>query len=163
MAIGSQSRTDGIQESGPTELASHYVADTYGSMTFGAKLRHLLKQHRYSQEAVGKALDVSQGLVSGWCADRYKPDVFQARELAKLLGVSLDFLANEGETEPAPALTSEELQIIDVLRALRLPKDEAIRRLATPLPGSPEWAGQVSTGRIIDNAPEGRARKDRTA
>lgn len=101
-------------------------------MKFGDKLRRLLKAKRYSQESVANQLGVSQGLVSGWCAGKYNPDLFQGKALADLLEVSLDFLADDAQEEPRTAaeVSPDEQTVIEIMRALDVPKNAAIQALA---------------------------------
>ena len=76
---------------------------TYDGMNFAAKLKLLMKQHRYSQNDVAARVDVSQSLVSMWTTGKSVPAMYEAARLAKLLNVDVEFLADDAQDEPAPA------------------------------------------------------------
>lgn len=107
---------------------------TYVGMEFSAKLKLLMARHRYSQTKVAEAIDVSQSLVSLWTLGKGVPDLHEAAKLAEFLGVDLSYLANDAQDEP-PA-TSEisewERAVLDLIHALGLDRQEALRRLVTP-------------------------------
>lgn len=107
---------------------------TYDGMNFAAKLKLLMKQHRYSQNDVAARVDVSQSLVSMWTTGKSVPAMYEAARLAKLLNVDVEFLADDAQDEPAPAeFTEGERAIIELIRAMRLERQEALRRLAIPI------------------------------
>ena len=80
---------------------------TYVSMEFSAKLRKLMKEHRYSQEMLARRLDVSQNLVGLWSRGKSIPDLKKAKLLAEVFGVTVDFLADETQEDPPDANLGE--------------------------------------------------------
>lgn len=122
--------SDGIHDFYLGGIASHYKADSSGVMTFGSKLKKLMKDQRYSQDMVAKQIGVSQGLISGWISGRYEPSVFQARDLAALLNVSLDYLVTEEATEmTSNQISPDDNIILTVVHSLGLDVQEVIRAL----------------------------------
>jgi transcriptional regulator with XRE-family HTH domain len=102
----------------------------YGMMEFHEKLQKLLDDRNLSQEITGKMVGYSQGLVSRWCRGKNTPDIFQGRDLARLLGVSLDYLVDDSlDDPPEPEFTHDERHIIEVIRAMGLNKMRILRLL----------------------------------
>jgi transcriptional regulator with XRE-family HTH domain len=115
---------------------------TYGRMEFPEKLKRLMGEHRLSQAAIGNRIDRSQALIGKWTRGESYPDIRDASRLAALLGVDVDYLADDSRSEPTPTSFSDaERQAVDMVRSLGLTKDQVIRRLATP-PGTPATAGE---------------------
>src|SRR5512135_3227820 len=99
-------------------------------MEFRAKLRRLMAERHLSQDMVGREVGVSQNLVSLWVRGKSVPDLYQAAALARLLGTSLDYLANDARDAPPEPAPADERAILDLYRALRLTEAEALRALA---------------------------------
>jgi transcriptional regulator with XRE-family HTH domain len=119
-----------------------------GEMKFPAKLKRLMSDHRLSQARVAKHLDCSQAVVGKWTRGESEPDLSTAAMLAALLGVSLDYLADDSRDEPAPGLSAAESEILSISRTLGLalakerlllvPKGAAgVRMSDDPGPGRP--------------------------
>lgn len=76
-------------------------------MTFGKKLQWQRKKKGMSQEALAAELDVSRQAISKWEQDGALPDAVNVIRLARLFGVSTDYLLldeieEEGALPPAP-------------------------------------------------------------
>jgi len=63
-------------------------------MSLGNTLRALRKRERYSQEGIASFLQVSHSLISLWERDVRIPDYTYLRRLAKIFGVSYEYLVN---------------------------------------------------------------------
>jgi len=114
-------------------------------MEFPAKLRKLMRDQRYSQDMLARQLEVSQNLVSRWARGASVPDLRAARALAGILGVTLDYLSDDGQAEPpSPGMTAGERRVWEVVREIGA--DEAFRRQVTPPPLPP---GTVLTPVVI--------------
>lgn len=68
-------------------------------MTLGEKIRMARKNCGFSQEQLADKLAVSRSAVAKWETDKGLPDVGNLKILARLLGVSVDHLLDEEETE----------------------------------------------------------------
>lgn len=132
-------------------------------MTFSQKLRILCKERDMKQAAVKRAVgDVSKDTVNRWFRGQATPDIREGVVIARLLGVPLDYLADDELDEPPRAETSEdERALIDLYHALKLTKFEALRRLA----GSPpirEHTGEETTDQakveVIEPTSRGRSK-----
>ncbi len=64
-------------------------------MTFGKKLQWQRKKNGMSQEALAAELDVSRQAISKWEQDGALPDAANIIRIAKLFGVSTDYLLME--------------------------------------------------------------------
>ena len=59
-----------------------------------SKLKNLLKENNITQSMIAEALGVHQTLISQWCHGKSKPNINQASDMAKYMGVSIDAIAN---------------------------------------------------------------------
>ena len=66
-------------------------------MTFGEKLKCARKNAGLTQEQLADKLLVSRQAITKWESDNGMPDIENLRRLSKLLGVSLDYLLDNGE------------------------------------------------------------------
>ena len=66
-------------------------------MTLGEKLKEARKQAGLSQEQLSGKLGVSRSAVAKWETDKGIPDVDNLKVLSQLLGVSIDYLLDDGE------------------------------------------------------------------
>ena len=67
-------------------------------MTIGERIAKCRKDKKLSQEYIAEILDVSRQAVSKWENDQSEPDTGNLIQLARLFGVSVEYLAN-GEEE----------------------------------------------------------------
>lgn len=105
------------------------------TMTFSSKLRGLLKERGWTQGNLAELLETSQSQVSDWMRDKTLPSIPSGLKLARILGVTMDFLFDDTIVElPKPELTSEERTLLAVIR--RLGTEEVIVRLTTGAAGS---------------------------
>jgi transcriptional regulator with XRE-family HTH domain len=109
------------------EVASPMSQGFYGAMEFSEKLKALSDSRRIFQEEIAERLDVSQSSVSSWMRGKTTPRLPEAIGLAKLFGVSVDYLADDSQEEPVVGLSDWEVQVLKVAR--RLGEDETMDRL----------------------------------
>jgi transcriptional regulator with XRE-family HTH domain len=76
---------------------------SYVEMEFRNKLRIAREKQRLSQDALGKLAGESQSRIARWEAGTGEPGPAQLLRLARALGVSLDYLADDALDEPPPA------------------------------------------------------------
>jgi transcriptional regulator with XRE-family HTH domain len=100
-------------------------------MKFHEKLEHLCERKRWSQRDLAKAAGgVSPSTMSNWFSGRSEPDLSAAHAIARALGVSLDYLADDDATEPSappPNTSAEMIAIAAIVQALG--PEKALRRL----------------------------------
>jgi transcriptional regulator with XRE-family HTH domain len=110
-------------------------------MTFDQKLIKLCEERGWKQANLARAVDsVSRNTVSRWWNGEIKPFDDEALKLARILGVSLDYLADDelDEAPAPPVLPPDEQFVLRVYRNLKadpaqgLDEDEAQRRLSRP-------------------------------
>ncbi len=75
-------------------------------MSIGNRISELRKKHNYSQEYVAEQLDVSRQAVSKWEQDQTSPDTNNLIALARLFGVSVEYIAT-GKTIDVPQNSNE--------------------------------------------------------
>lgn len=66
-------------------------------MTLGEKLKSARKSAGLTQEQLAEKLLVSRQAITKWESDRGMPDVENLKSLSQLLGVSIDYLLDNGE------------------------------------------------------------------
>lgn len=66
-------------------------------MTFGEKLKEARKEAGLSQEQFAEKMSVSRSAIAKWESDKGMPDITNLKRMARLLGVSLDYLLDEDE------------------------------------------------------------------
>lgn len=96
------------------------------------KALRMAKEKRINQAELARLIGVPPSRVSEWKNDEGKPSVDHALRMAKVVGTTLDYLADDELDEPpAPSsLEPDEQFILQLFRDLRLSRDEAARRLA---------------------------------
>lgn len=68
-------------------------------MTFGQKLKALLKEKNMTQENLAELLDVSRQAVGKWANDKGIPEVDKLVQISNMFGVTLDYLLKEDQEE----------------------------------------------------------------
>ena len=66
-------------------------------MTLGQKIKKLRNDKGLTQKDLADQVHVTFQTVSKWEKDENEPDVSTLREIAKLFGVTVDYLINEDE------------------------------------------------------------------
>ena len=66
-------------------------------MTFGEKLRDARQKAGLSQEQLSEKLHVSRSAVAKWETNKGMPDIENLKAASQLLGVSIDYLLDDGE------------------------------------------------------------------
>lgn len=81
-------------------------------MTFGEKIRSYRTKKGMTQGELAEKLSVSRQAITKWEADRGVPDIENLVAIARLFGVSVDFLLNDTQ-EGTPVILREEININD--------------------------------------------------
>lgn len=76
-------------------------------MTLGQKLKGMRKKFGLSQEQLADILNVSRQAITKWETDRGTPDIGNLQELAKMFGVTVDYLLNTENQLPALSMRKE--------------------------------------------------------
>lgn len=61
-------------------------------MPFGSNIKEIRKRKGLTQEEMAQKLDIAQATYSQFETNAKSPNVYLANEIAKILGVSLDYL-----------------------------------------------------------------------
>ena len=112
-------------------IALPFGANTqhFGSMeVFARNASIVLDRLRWSQRKLADEMGVGTGTVSRWLSCRTTPSIEDATKMADVLGVSLDELT--GRVTAYDSLSGPERSVIDLMRALGLDHQVALRRLA---------------------------------
>jgi transcriptional regulator with XRE-family HTH domain len=94
-------------------------------MRIGQKIEAWLDSRGWNASQLAEACDVSPSTVGRWLKHRRDPRRPELVRLAGVMGVSLDYLADDGIDEPPAPLVSQ--RIVDAIQAIG--EDIAYRRL----------------------------------
>ena len=96
-------------------------------MTLGEKIREARRKCGLSQEQLAEKISVSRSAIAKWETDKGLPDVGNLKMLAKLLGVSVDYLLDETKTADE-SLIRESYNLSSYGRGCKkVKKDRAVR------------------------------------
>lgn len=95
-------------------------------MTLGEKLKEARKQAGLSQEQLSEKLGISRSAVAKWETDKGIPDVDNLKLLSRLLGISIDYLLDNGE-DLDKAVIKEPIDLSKYKGKRREKKDKAVR------------------------------------
>lgn len=76
-------------------------------MTLGEKIKEIRKKFGLSQEQLAGLLNVSRQAITKWETDGEMPDISNLQELAKIFGITVDYLLNDENGLPALQLRKE--------------------------------------------------------
>lgn len=96
-------------------------------MKFDAKLRKLLDAQGLSQSELAAAIGLQPSRVSRWARGEGEPTRVQLVRLARALGVTADFLADDAQDEPDPGPSPAEARVLEAARVVGY--DLALRRI----------------------------------
>jgi transcriptional regulator with XRE-family HTH domain len=103
-------------------------------MTWQEKIVARRAELKMSQSDLGKAVGLHQSRIARWEGGDGMPSMIQGRDICRALQISYDYLVDDSLTEPPlPALSGGEMFLVDVIRGLGISRDDALKRLATPL------------------------------
>ena len=96
-------------------------------MTLGEKIKEARKQSGLSQEQLSEKLGISRSAVAKWETDKGIPDIENLKSLSNLLGVSIDYLLDNGENIDKSVIKEQiDLSKYDV-RNRKTKKDMCVR------------------------------------
>jgi transcriptional regulator with XRE-family HTH domain len=111
-------------------LPETVAIDHLDGMTMLEKIILLLDEKGWSQTALERATGLSRDRISKWKNGQGEPTARNARDIARVLGVPVDYLVDEGRTEREERPLSEaEATALKLVRTLELREEEVIRRL----------------------------------
>jgi transcriptional regulator with XRE-family HTH domain len=99
-------------------------------MKFHEKLGRLIQDKGWTRKHLLDSVGASQSTVDRWFRGDTLPDISQGAAIARALGVSLDYLADDDATEPStlpPNTSTEMIAIAAIVQALG--PEKALRRL----------------------------------
>ena len=84
-------------------------------MTIGERIAKCRKDKKLSQEYIAEILDVSRQAVSKWENDQSEPDTGNLIQLARLFGVSVEYLANGEEEKTKIVYVEKNIPVLKIL------------------------------------------------
>lgn len=95
-------------------------------MDFVDKVEMLRERMRLSQQDLARQCGISQAQISQWKSTaRRGPSLYVAARVARVLGVSIDYLADDTLVELPKTITPEERMVLDAYRRSGLGPAEA--------------------------------------
>lgn len=105
----------------------------YEEMKFHEKVSMLIGRMGISQSELSRRSGIDRSMISDALNGKHALRLGNALKVARALGVSLEYLADEGMSEPPPpAIGADELALIRLARLMGM--DEAMRRLVQAPP-----------------------------
>lgn len=100
------------------------------AMKLGEKLTRWLDRMGLSARELSRRLGVSPPTIGRWASGEREPRRPELVKLAREMGVTLDYLADDGQDNPpAPEVTPDERLLLDTLRRAGIAPAEALARL----------------------------------
>ena len=84
-------------------------------MTIGERIAKCRKEKNLSQEYIAELLDVSRQAVSKWETNQTEPDTSNLIELARIFGVSVEYLANGEEAPPKVVYVEKNIPVFKII------------------------------------------------
>lgn len=107
------------------------VGLTVETMRFGQKIRKARRDRGLTQGDIAAESGLVPSAISGIESGERRPYVDQASRIAKALGVSLDWLADDDRDDEPRETTSEDEQILRVIRAAGVTFDDLVAWVAS--------------------------------
>lgn len=98
-------------------------------MAFGDKLRGVLEQRELQQVDFAKQMNVSKSSLNSYVNNHELPNILLVRDMAKELGVSVDYLLDYQPDPESVAVSPKEAALIKKLRKLPKEKQELVLSL----------------------------------
>lgn len=87
-------------------------------MAFGDKLREILEQRELLQVDFAKKMNVSKSSLNSYINNHQLPNILLVRDMAKELGVSIDYLLDYQPNSEGVAVSPKEAELVREFRAL---------------------------------------------
>ncbi|MBR1955396.1 MAG: helix-turn-helix domain-containing protein [Clostridia bacterium] len=84
-------------------------------MTIGERIAKCRKEKNLSQEYIAELLDVSRQAVSKWETNQTEPDTGNLIELARIFGVSVEYLANGEDAPPKVIYVERNIPVFKII------------------------------------------------
>lgn len=95
-------------------------------MAFGDKLREVLEQKELQQVDFAKKMNVSKSSINNYVDNRELPNILLVRDMAKELGVSVNYLLDYQPDPNIVTLSPKEIELVQAFRALPKEKQDLL-------------------------------------
>lgn len=102
-------------------------------MKFGDRLREILEQKEIQQKIFAQKLNISSSSLNGYITNRRLPNILLVRDIARELGVSIDYLLDYQPSPDSAAASPAETALLKSLRSLPEEKRELVYSLVKML------------------------------
>jgi transcriptional regulator with XRE-family HTH domain len=111
-------------------IANPIRLDTYGGMKLFQKVGKILEDRGLKQADLAEMVGVSRQRISNWFAGTGQPNPDRLLRIARALGVTMEYLADEAMDTPVRSdLTEDQKLILQVIVDLGYTRAEVMRRL----------------------------------
>jgi transcriptional regulator with XRE-family HTH domain len=83
-------------------LLNDIIDGSFPDVELPLKIRMLRDRHGLNNARLARLVGTTDQQVGRWCSGAYPPNLRQAVGLARVFGVSLDYLADDAQDEPPP-------------------------------------------------------------
>lgn len=98
-------------------------------MAFGDKLREVLEQKEMQQKIIAKTMNISVSSLNGYVTNHRLPNILPVKDMAKELGVSVDYLLDYQPDPKSAAVSPKETAMLETFRKLPKEKQEVLMSL----------------------------------
>lgn len=102
-------------------------------MKFGNRLREILEQREIQQKIFAQNINISSSSLNGYITNRRLPNILLVRDIARELGVSIDYLLDYQPSPDSVAASPAETALLKSLRGLPEEKRELVYLLVEML------------------------------
>lgn len=102
-------------------------------MKFGDRLREILEQRELQQKDFAKTMNISVSSLNGYVTNHRLPNILLVKDMAKELGISVDYLLDYQPDPNNLALSPAETEFIKALRELPKENRELLVKLTKAL------------------------------
>lgn len=102
-------------------------------MKFGDRLREILEQRELQQKDFAKTMNISVSSLNGYVTNHRLPNILLVKDMAKELGISVDYLLDYQPDPNNLALSPAETELIKALRELPKENRELLVKLTKAL------------------------------
>jgi transcriptional regulator with XRE-family HTH domain len=105
--------------------------------TLGTKIKELRFRNEMTQEELAQKLKIKRPTLANWETDRATPDYAKIKEMARIFGVSVDYLLGQtnqvSDHIPYVVLSEEDLELLRRIKGLSNQSRKTIETVVTSM------------------------------
>jgi transcriptional regulator with XRE-family HTH domain len=135
----------------------------YGAMDMLKKILKRMAERGMTQADLARVAAVEPARITEWKKSEWQPNVGQLARMSRHLGLSLDYLADDGLVEPPAPLSADDQTVLAVVHALDLSVSDVIRALNAATRATPSQTGGYAKVIVTRDLAESDWRREQEA